>query len=237
MKIIHILESQKRNLIEASEENYDFLYDAKEGDDITDVIKKYFSYSIYGERDPMFSKIAANIHERLMYTLCLWHEETESRKLFASIMTYVKSLFNRGIVQNIEIGHNYTWRVNLLDNDDIDLDYISINKNYFEDDSDAYRYAIVFKTQDGIKHLKNDFHDGSNNGSTGYYTSKAVMTDEMKEKIIGMGLVPAIMESGSYHENWLYSVGVLPEYVSKVKRGQNDSFYGEFIFFDCKFGF
>jgi hypothetical protein len=49
MKIIHILESQKRNLFESSEENYDFLYDANKGDDITDVIKKYFSYSIYGK--------------------------------------------------------------------------------------------------------------------------------------------------------------------------------------------
>lgn len=237
MKVIHILESQKKNLLESSGDEYDYIYASREGDDITDAIKNYFSYSVYGEKDPMFSKIASKIHDALMFSLCLHHERTEDRKRFASILSYLKILFSKVEIKNIEIGYNYDWYVNLANKDnDLDCRYIIIDKEDFEDDDKAYRYAIVFKTQDGINHISTDYRPGSINGSCGYYTDKAEMDDEMKQKIIGMGLVPAIVESGSYHENWLYSVGILPQYVSKLKKAQDESMWGKSIFFDCKFG-
>ena len=226
MKIIHILEEQSRNIFEASGENYDYLYDAREGTDITDALKKYFSYSVYGERNPMFSKIASKIHKMLMYTLSLYHEKTDDRKVFAKILTYIKSLFDRGYAKKVELCDYYCWVIILDTNSSAYDDRVYIRAKSFINGS-PYNYAIVFSSYDGFKVIDVECHDGSCNGSSGYFVTKAVMTDEMKKSIEDKGLVPALRVEGSYHENFVTSVGVLPEYVSKLKDCG--------LYFDCKF--
>jgi hypothetical protein len=94
------------------------------------------------------------------------------------------------------------------------------------------RYAIAFKTDDGVQHLKNDYRPGSCNGSCGYVTTSAVMTDEMKQHIYNMGLIPALFETGSYHENWIYAVGIIPKYMTQIK---NEEELEDTIFFECEF--
>ena len=228
MKTIHILEEQSKLIFEASGEDYDYLYTASEGTDITDVLKKYFSYSVYGETNPMFSKIACRIHKRLMYTLSLYHEDIYDRKEFAKILTYVKSLFDRGYVKKVELYDRYYWVIRLSTSDSERLygDSVFIRAGTFIN-GNPYYYAIVFSSHDGFKVLDSENREGSENGSSGYFITKAVMTDEMKKRIKDKGLVPALSVEGSYHENFVKSVGVLPEYVSKLKHSC--------LFFDCKF--
>jgi hypothetical protein len=93
------------------------------------------------------------------------------------------------------------------------------------------RRAIVYQTHSGVKEINSEYRPGSENGSTGVYFTSAVMTDEMRQKILDMHLVPALRVEGSYHENFIDCVGILPEYVSSIKDKPG---YGN-IFFECKF--
>lgn len=200
--------------------------------DITDDVLRYLSWSQMGQSNPMFSVEASKLHNKLMNTLCLNHENEEDRRTFASILSYIKILEKRAGIKTIKIQSfsDLLITTNLYNSLNWEGE-ILLDVNDFEngDINYIYNYGIVYKTMDGVIYGGSEYHDGSCNGSSGYYTTSARMSDEIKQHIYSLGLVPALLVTGSYHENFLYSVGVLPEMVSKLKEED----FG--IHFDCKF--
>ncbi|MBP5456343.1 MAG: hypothetical protein J6Y37_07565 [Paludibacteraceae bacterium] len=210
---------------------YDYIYNSGADANIKDEMYTYIKYTNYGESDPLFSIEASKLHDALMYKLGLKHAEEDDRKVFSYVLFYIRNLKRRANIVTI----NGDWNCLLITIDDgggeehyaeIDFDDIKYGEGL---NHDVTRYAIAYKSTDGVKRLKTDYRSGSHNGSSGYYTTQAVMDDDTRKKIYAMGLVPALMEVGSYHENWIYSVGIIPEYVNEVKRNC------DYIFFDCKF--
>ena len=176
------------------------------------------------------------LHDALMYTLSLNHENEKDRKTFVKILNYCKDINRTVGIEKIEYAFSTSpWIITTERGDEFEKD-IYIDVYDFEDETLEYwrvlRYAIAYKTDEGVHHLKSDYRPGSCNGSCGYVTTSAVMTDEMKQKIYSMGLIPALYESGSYHENWIYAVGILPKFLTQIK---NDENLKDTIFFNCKF--
>ena len=139
-------------------------------------------------------------------------------------------------LRSIKVARGKGWWVTTNDDDEW-------NNNFYiegDDFSEKYgarndeQYGIVYKTQSGVERLGFDYRPGSVNGSSGYYTTHAKMTDEMKKKIYDMRLVPALFVDGSYHENWVYSVGILPQYVSQLKK-DDETGMGNELYFNCEF--
>ena len=228
-----VTEAINKVLIESTMDFSD-LYCADEGTDITEYVMRYIRWSGYGEKDPTFSIAASKLHDALMYTLSLDHEDEDDRKGFSRVLGLCKSIANTVGLRSIKNAGGDGWWITTNDNDEW-------NNNFYiegDDFSEKYgarndeQYGIVYKTQSGVKHLGSDYRSGSVNGSSGYYTTHAKMTDEMKKKIYDMNLVPALFVEGSYHENWVYSVGVLPQYVSQLKK--DDETENE-LYFNCEF--
>lgn len=233
-----IYRTVKSALIE-SVENFDGLFSANNGSNITEYVIKYLSWSVIGERNPLFSKEASKLHDGLMGTLCLFHENEEDRRIFADIIRYLRILNKRMGIKSVVVSTSDTWDVEFnggQSNEVINqIDYISIDPREFKYQNNSRNLlwtSVVFETHDGIENRDYDYRSGSWNGSSGYYTSQAEMTKEMKQKIYAMGLVPALRVTGSYHENFIYSVGVLPDMVSKIKKVGEDEMG---LYFDCKF--
>lgn len=223
-------------IIAESEMDFGNLYELKDGTDITKYVMDYINWSQRGQKDPSFSILASKLHDALMFTLFLNHEYEEDRKVFVKILNYCKDINRTVGIEKIEASFDSSpWKILTKEGDDFERD-IYIDVYDFKDDSMTYwhmlRYAIAYKTDDGVQHLKTTYRPGSCNGSCGYVTTSAVMTDEMKQKIYSMGLIPALYESGSYHENWIYAVGILPKFLTQIK---NDENLKDTIFLDCKF--
>ena len=228
-RIYEIVEKAVREALLEAQNDFSNLYAAGNGDNITDYVFKYLKYSQMGRSDANFSIMASQLHDGLMSTLGLNHEETEDRETFARILGYIRILQKHVDITSITINSYANWEINASGAEKIYIDAWDFQEKGYIDY--IYNKAIVFRSNDGIVSIHTDYRDGSCNGSSGYYITHAKMTDEMKQKIYGMGLVPAILEHGSYHENFLYSCGVLPEMVSLVKKQDEDSS----VHFDCEF--
>ncbi len=223
-------------IITESEMDFGNLYELKDGSDITKHVMDYINWSQRGQKDPSFSILASKLHDALMYTLSLNHENEKDRKTFVKILNYCKDINRTVGIEKIEYAFSTSpWIITTERGDEFEKE-IYIDVYDFEDETLEYwrvlRYAIAYKTDEGVHHLKSDYRPGSCNGSCGYVTTSAVMTDEMKQKIYSMGLIPALYESGSYHENWIYAVGILPKFLTQIK---NDENLKDTIFLDCKF--
>ena len=212
----------------------DSLYNMDIDGDLTEYVANYIKWSQYGEKEPSFSIMASKLHDALMYSLNLNHEDENNRQIFVRILDYCKRLMRTVGVQSIKCKYG-KWQVTTDSSDKlrngITIDpYDFINETF--DDFEILRYAVAYETSEGVQHLDTGFHPGSVNGSCGYVTTHAAMTDSMKQHIYSMHLVPALMVRGSYHENWVYSVGVLPQYVSLIKDMDE---LEDIIFFECSF--
>ena len=229
-RLHQILVESINKLLTESEMEFDNLYYLRSGDDMTKYVIDYIRWSKYGEKDPSFSILASKLHDALMYTIGLYHSDENDRKAFAKILSYCRSLMATVGIKKIECGRGWDWTVMTNKNENT----VSIDSDDFKEDSldHVLNYAIAYETREGVKSLKSDYRPGSINGSCGYVTTSAVMTDETKQTIYGMGLIPALYVCGSYHENWVYSVGILPQYLTKIK---NDEELRDTIFLDCKF--
>ena len=223
-------------IITESEMDFGNLYELKDGSDITKYVMDYISWSQRGQKDPSFSILASKLHDALMYTLMLDHGNEEDRKAFVKVLNYCKDVNRTVGIEKIEyLFSTSPWVITTKNGDEFEKDiYIDIYD--FKDDSMTHwhllRYAIAYKTDDGVQHISTDYRPGSCNGSCGYVTTSAAMTDEMKQHIYDMGLVPALFNTGSYHENWVYAVGILPKYVTQIKNSEE---LEDTIFFECEF--
>lgn len=231
---IYITESQCRLLAEAKMD-FSNLYNLRHNENITEYVINYINWSGRGEFDASFSMLASRLHDGLMHTLGLNHENQRDRRAFARIISYCRTILKTIDIEKIETAmfgygwhistnhHKGNWAMMHIDPDDF--------KNGEYSHGNLLHRAIAFESRDGVKKLNSIYRPGSSNGSTGIYCTSAIMTDEMQQKIRGMGLVPALCIDGSYHENFVDSVGVLPKYVPYIKKS-----YGNIIF-DCKFDF
>lgn len=222
MKKINILESKLHLLLTEAESS-----------DIKEKVLKYLNYSELGKKDPMFSIEASKLHDELMYSLGLYHEEEEDRRAFINILKYIRILKRRRNIKSIIANQYDYWTIFFDDSDqEVCIDsFDAKDPNGLLDE--PYKYGIAFKANinDGIDFL--EFSDDSDKAHAYSYVTKARMKDEMRQKIYDMGLVPALLVEGSYHENFVFCVGVLPEFVSSMKK---DSDWHD-VFFECKFGF
>lgn len=87
--------------------------------------------------------------------------------------------------------------------------------------------AIVFESNNSnfIKTGNSEVrsrYDNKNCWGSSWYVKSAEITDEGKQYVYSLGLVPALLMKGSYHENFPTLVGVLPEYVNKLKQLSDD---------------
>lgn len=228
-KIYEIVRKAVRKALLEAQNDFSNLYAVNNGDNITDYVFTYLRYSQMGKSDANFSIIASQLHDGLMNTLGLDHEETEDRETFARILGYIRILQKHLDITSITICNYADWEINASGAEEIYIEAWDFHEKGHIDD--IYDKAIVFKDRDGIDYISTDYREGSCNGSSGYYTTHAKMTEEMKQKIYRMGLVPALLEFGSYHENFLYSCGVLPEMVSILKKQDED----ESVHFKCEF--
>jgi hypothetical protein len=228
-----------KSYLKEAKMDFDYLYIADNGSDITEYVLNYLSWSEMGKMNADYSIMASKLHQALMYTLSLSHESQQDRRTFSNILRYLRILKKRVGIRSIKLYSDCGsgWQVSIEKTYDMESwtldDQVFINGYDFEDYNNiAYIWdkAIVYKSDGGYETGGTDYRPGSDNGSSGYYTTSAKMTDEMKQKIYSMGLVPALQVSGSYHENFIDSVGVLPEMVSALKKNKNSG-----IYFECEF--
>ena len=232
--IDRIIKECINKLVTEAKMDFDFLYFLKDGDDITKYVNDYLNYSIYGEKDPSFSILACKLHDALMYSIGLYHDEENDRRAFSKILNYCKYINRTVGIKNIKYDSGCWVLTTNVDDSFNDADTKYIDPWDFKEGFEprVLGMAIAYQTFEGVKTLSTDYRPGSDNGSSGDYTTSAVMNEEMKQKIYSMHLVPALLVEGSYHENFVYSVGILPQYVSEIK---NDEYYKDVIYFDCKF--
>lgn len=226
-KIIN--ETVKRAIFE-SQNNYDHLWD-----DDTNILKEvmqYIEWSQMGEMNANFSIEASKLHDTLMAIMSLDHQDQNDRRTFAKILNYIKILHKRIGIQSIVVENGNTLRIEttLCDKDDNEEGIIYIDTLDFEtSNTNPLKYGIMYRTHEGVMRGSYVYREGSYNASSGIYITDAEMTKEMKQHIYNLGLVPALEVAGSYHENFIYAIGVLPDMVSLLRK------YSDTIFFDCKF--
>ena len=201
------------------------------GDDVTEAVMKYLKYSQYGERNPMFSIEANKIHSGLMKSMWLFPEEPEDRKKFANILYYIKVLLKHNWSFSIKVDEDGDqWVITFKDFAD---DIRRPTKVYTNDIGEGYYASFSpFKSRMG-EGINCSGHERRFNGDYGYsYYTKASMTDEMQQKIRSMGLVPCLFVTGSYHENFLYALGIIPEFADKLEHAKINE---DGLHFDCVF--
>lgn len=236
----YLSESRLNNIIKEcinkilfeTKSKYDYLFDISSDLDITNEVMTYLSWSKMGENSPVFSVEAAKLHEALMSTLYLFRDDREDCIKFANILNYIRVLQKRVGILSIMASGNDEWDITIDVDDEMDSDKKHIDINPYDFGDDSFYYGIVYSSWQGWKQIQGDYHGGSTNGSSGYYTVSAKMDEDMKQKIYSMGLVPALKVTGSYHENFVECVGILPEFVSRIKKETEGE---DTIFFECEF--
>ena len=223
-------------LLRESSMDFGGLYGASDGDDITSYVRQYIEWSFYGENgSSSFSILASKLHDALMCTFGLEHNEESDRKAFVRILNYCRSIDATVGIDRIEyecgrwliytksdeIGHNIIY-----------VDAWDFKDGFMPGGIKMLGLSIAYETQDGFRVLDDEYRPGSDNGSCGIYITSAVMDEDMKRKIYSMKLVPALYVEGSYHENWVYCVGILPQFVSKIK---SEDRLKKSVYFECRF--
>lgn len=197
--------------------------------DITDKIFEYLRYTQFGQTNGMFSIEASKLHDNLMRSIGLYHDDEEDRRAFAIILNYIKVLNKRVGIKSINASCS---TLHIIPKKGTENIVLKTWDAMYGDNllNSPYKYGIVFKTNEGVQNLHIDYRYGSEKWSNGRYVDSAKMEDDMKQKIYNMGLVPALLNSGTYHENYIYSVGILPEFVNTIKNDEDSD-----VYFECEF--
>lgn len=185
---------------------------------ITNDIRSYLKMSIMGEMgDADMSKRACELHERLMDMMSLDHLDSNDRMSFARILSFLGKLLKANADVQIYVDGFY---INYSINGELCYNAIDI-----EDGPDAYD-AIVYQTWDGVVIDDMDYYDYGG-GQVSEDIRNAHLTDEIISKIKGMGLVPALYITGSFHEKFAKAIGIIPGEANKLNNEDG-------IYFDCK---
>lgn len=185
---------------------------------ITNDIRSYLKMSVMGEMgDADMSKSACVLHERLMDMMSLDHLDSNDRMSFARILSFLGKLLKiNADVQIYVNGGIINYSIDGKNN------YYSID---IEDGPDAYD-AIVYRTWDGVVIDNMDYYDYGD-GQVSEDIRSAHLTDEIISEIKGMGLVPALYITGSFHEKFAMAIGIIPCGANKLNNEDG-------IYFDCK---
>lgn len=210
------------SLLTEGAESLSRLYENSSSNDITNDLKRYFQLCQLSDFGDANSSIeASKLHEKLMESLLLFHQNTDDRKIFARILSYMRNLFATKMKIKVTTNDNYEWHVEMEANDgSYNLDNTVIISSYNVENDKAFD-EIVYTTHEGV--IWEETEDTTDyNGRSVFNCSHARMSDEMKEKIHSMGLIPGICHWGSYHEDFVECVGVLPSMKKEAeKRGVN----------------
>ena len=164
---------------------------------------------------------ASKLHEKLMESLLLFHQNTADREIFARILPYMRNLFATKMNIKVTTNDSYEWHVEMEANDgSYNLDDTVIISSYNVENDTAFD-EIVYCTHEGVIWEETE-GTTDYNGRSVFNCIHARMSEEMKQKIYSMGLIPGISHWGSYHEDFVECVGVLPSLKKEAeKRGVN----------------
>lgn len=193
---------------------------------VIDYTDRFASYLDACNRADIDGSVASQIevstmHAAIMRDLGLEHEEECDRECFAKVLRAYRVCRKHGGIVAFVIpactwshsqifvgtekygvyGDSYDWATDDLTTSNLDK-------------SEALFFGYEAEDWNGIEIGDSlEYRSGSCNGSSGYYHNpdKCRITPEMEAKVREMGLIPVIVEHGSYHENWLHVAGVYPE--------------------------
>ena len=185
---------------------------------ITNDIRSYLKMSVMGEMgDADMSKRACELHERLMDMMSLDHLDSNDRMSFARILSFLGKLLKVNADVQIYVDGSY---INYTINGELCNNYIDI-----EDGPEVYD-ENVYQTWDGVVIDDMDYYDYGG-GQVSEDIRSAHLTDEIINKIKGMGLVPALYITGSFHEKFAKAIGIIPGEANKLNNEDG-------IYFECK---
>ena len=219
MKILKLTENRLRGIIKECIK--DILLESSGEINITNDLRSYIKMANMGEMgDADMSKRACELHERLMEYMDLYHFDPEDREMFAQLLSFFSKLLK--LNTNVAIYADGSKNIKYII-DDNEPEWIDTFHGIEEYD------AIVYKTREGAIADKVEYIDhGWNDYSTSMSILHAHLDDSIINKIKSMGLVPALFITGSFHDKFLYAVGILPG--EAYKFDEEDG-----IYLDCKF--
>ena len=182
------------SLLTEGAESLSRLYENSSSNDITNDLKRYFQLCQLSDFGDANSSIeASKLHEKLMESLLLFHQNTDDRKIFARILSYMRNLFATKMKIKVTTNDNYEWHVEMEANDgSYNLDNTVIISSYNVENDKAFD-EIVYTTHEGV--IWEETEDTTDyNGRSVFNCSHARMSDEMKEKIHSMGLIPGMVD-------------------------------------------
>jgi len=211
--------------------------------DLTDDIKRYMSLCQNADiLNPNMSIEASNLHKKLMYLLTgdeEAHEDEEYRTGFGMLLSRIRPWIKRG-AKFILDRSEWEWKCIIGDDEikgdcwlagyDVLYNDRIINKNC-RFTFNNQEWVIPFEIKNGIILGELDYRPSSRFSSTGYYhdpeTTK--ISKEAASIIRGKGLIPIIIDFGTYHENIYKLFGVFPEKFEEFKKSLEEEGENDFV--------
>lgn len=192
---------------------------------ITNDLRSYIKMANMGEMgDADMSKRACELHERLMEYMDLYHFEPEDREMFAQVLSFFSKLLKLNTEVAIYADGSNTVKYKIGDAKFPE----SFNVN---DGTDKYD-AIIYKSFKGaiVDNVEWDDYGGDDPYNSNMIILKAHLDDSTINDIRGMGLIPALCITGSFHEQFVYAVGILPSEAHKFDEDNG-------IYFKCVYNY
>lgn len=190
--------------------------------DITSDIKRYVELCQMSEFDSAQSSVASieasKLHDSLMNRLYLDHEDEDDRLVFAKILANLRSLLSlkEMDIRIYDEGGSFTAVPGISTDSSATVNSTSFDAWEISNDKPIQPILYSEYGDEGIEYDKSDdCHgvDGGNGCGLHYH-----ITDEMRDKIYGMGLIPGIQDLSTYHNSIIHVVGVAPSLAKYAER-------------------
>lgn len=212
--------------------------------DLTNEIKEYINLD--NNKDILNSEMSARalqLHAKIMNLMWGYndsHERENLRRAFAKVLSAVRVWISNSRFFVFECKGYHGWACVRNNGKSVyDLAYIygeCLGFDCYDEDDDIKIHNSVYSSSKSISHAVGfsahadydsvnfgnyEYRDGSHNGSSGNYIDPGTtsLKKSTADKIRKMGLVPCIMVTGSYHENFFYLLGVYPQCWQQFKSG------------------
>lgn len=228
-----------KNIKKHMEESLKWEYPSAKGEfglkELTEKINEYLM--LVNNADILNAEMSARacrLHEELMAAISdSWsHEDQDYREGFANLLEKIKPLMKRGgkfyVFGNDDYKMWFAIPKYIINKEDpIDTDrcgimsgnsFLPVLQQKFSD------YVGYFAGESGIIYGTHEYHDGTRFWSTGHYYCPAdtKINPTAAQEIRAMGLIPVILECGSYHENWFHLYGIYPEKWDQFKKDHEE---------------
>lgn len=216
--------------------------------DLTNEIKEYINLD--NNKDILNSEMSARalqLHAKIMNLMWGYndaHERENLRRAFAKVLSAIRVWITDSRFFVFECKEHHGWacirnggksgndlayiysECSVFDGYDEDNDieiYNSLEREY----STPISHAVGFSKHadyNTVNFGDYEYREGSHNGSSGHYIDPGTtsLKKSTADEIRKMGLVPCIVVTGSYHENFFSLLGVYPQCWQQFKSGFDD---------------